>query len=744
MLHPRLRILPATLALLGALAVPALCLGIPATGPAQPLPAPADLLMAAAKGDFAAVLRMAEEDKADAGFIADLKNWEAVSTRRTEARHQAFNAKTQELNKTLAAGELEESLVNLIEAKMLADDAKVFLAEKRTTNLVSKIEDMAAKAEAEHDWVEAGTLYRLLNTLFDKTRPYLKQAKKVALHEQALALYNPKKLVALYKEQAKRTHLADHNNAVKKKKAPILNDAGDEPEIETTPWQDRLKNITPRIVQEELFYAARRHIERPGYAKLLTGAIDSLDTTVSTEGLAETVPQLADAKKVAAFRRKLADLRQEVVADGNNMSLQAALSVIGKAQDASEQTVKLPDEMVLYELGMGITGRLDDFSNLIWPEQIPEFERMISGEFFGIGVQLSRDASELTVITPMDDTPAMRAGIRAGDVITHVNGHPTSTWTIDRAIKEITGEEGTPVTLKLRRAGADKPIEVTLTRAKIEVGSIRGWSRTGNLAKDKWNYWLDQPRGIAYIRMSQFVGQSVEDMDKAVKQAQSQAPIQALVLDLRYNPGGLLDAAADAADRFLAKGRIVSTVDADGHENQLFTARSGNEYGKFPVVVLVNEGSASASEILSGALQENHRVTVMGTNSYGKGSVQHILPVAHQSALFKLTMEHYALPTGRIIHREPDSKIWGVQPDIACPMTREESLDLAEAREEADYGKNADPESKRPPRTAKEILHDGLDPQVLTAKIYLETVLEASKMSRQAAATTTAIAPAAK
>ena len=266
------------------------------------------------------------------------------------------------------------------------------------------------------------------------------------------------------------------------------------------------------------------------------------------------------------------------------------------------------------------------------------------------------------------------------------------------------------------------------------MDSIRGWSRTGDLSKGKWNYWLDQPRGIAYIRMSQFIEQSAEDMDKAVAQAKSEAPVKALVLDLRYNPGGLLNVAADAADRFLSDGRIVSTVDSDGQESQLFTAHPGNEYGNFPVVVLVNEGSASASEILSGALQENHRVTVIGTNSFGKGSVQHILPIAHQSALFKLTMEHYALPSGRIIHREKNSTIWGIQPDIEAAMTRDESRDLMDAREEADYGQKINPDSKHPIYTAQDILKEGLDPQVLTAKIYLETQLELAKMPSVVAA----------
>lgn len=695
--------------------------------PAQATPeAPASgdpqLVMLAKRGDFAAV-RRAVGDNAP-GLSADLKDWEAMQARRTQARHASFKAKCAELDASLAAGEIEKALVDLIEAKILADDATAFLAEPRSAALVKKVEGMAAQYQAEHNWIEAGTLYRLLNTLFDKTRPYLDQGKRVAQHEQALALYNPKKLIALYKEQGKR--LKSLEKLKKKNKKTIPTPSGEDPvadpEIELTPWQDRLGHITPRILHEALFYAAKKHIDHHGYAELVEGAINGLGITLDTDGLAETLPALKDQAKLAAFQKKLAALAAECRAAGKKMTLSGALGMLQRAMDANAATVGLPKEVVIYELGMGLQSRLDDFSNIIWPDQIPEFERMISGEFFGIGVQLSREPGELTVITPMASTPAMRAGIHAGDVITHVNGKPTSTWTVDKAIKEITGPEGTEVTLRVRRSGSEEPLEFKLKRAKIEVDSIRGWSKVGDPADGRWNFWLDKGNGIAYIRMSQFIQQTTADLDKAVKQLKSEGKIKGMILDLRYNPGGLLHAAAVICDRFLKEGPIVSTVDAENRQNQLFSAGPGDEYGDFPVVVLVNEGSASASEILSGALQESHRVTVIGTNSFGKGSVQNILSIAKDTALFKLTLEHYALPTGRIIHREKDSKIWGIQPDIEVKMTPDELRAMADARSEADLGQDLTPEDHHAVRTAADILKEGLDPQVATAKVYLETL----------------------
>lgn len=692
-------------------------------------PEAAEVDLLAAQGNFPAV-RQKLAAVGNPAFLTELKEWDAIQIRRTQARHTAFAAKCTELDQSIAADEQVNALINLIEAKMLADDAGAFLAEKRSADLIQRIEGLATKAEAAHDWVEAGTLYRLLNSLFDQTRPYLTQAKRVSQHEQALALYNPKKLIALYKEQAKRAKLAEKQGGKngRKKKTPIPDGDSEDPEIETTPWQDRLANITPRMLQEALFLAAKRHIERPSYATLITGAMDGLDTTLTTDGLAETVPALADAKKVADFRAGLAALRADCVAHAKTLNLSSAIAALSHISELNERTLGLPENMVTYELGMGLTSRLDDFSNLIWPEQMKEFERMISGEFYGIGVQLSRETSELTVITPMADTPAMRAGIRAGDVITHVNGKPTATWSIDKAIREITGEEGTPVSLRLRRAGVEQPINLELKRAKIEMDSIRGWTKKGDAAEGKWDYWLDKDQGVAYIRMTQFIGQTAKSMDDAIAQTRKEAPIRALVLDLRYNPGGLLYAAADIADRFLDHGRIVSTVNAAGEANQVFSAHAGNEYGDFPVVVLVNEGSASASEILSGALQENHRVFVMGTNSFGKGSVQNIMPIAHQDALFKLTIEHYALPSGHILHREPGSKDWGVHPDLKVAMTPDELRAMVDAREEADYGQDITPDNGHGPYTTAEILKEGLDPQVLAAKLYLETVLEARKL----------------
>ena len=196
-----------------------------------------------------------------------------------DARHATFKTKSDELDKSITAGELEESLVNLIEAKMLADDVKLFLAEKRSADLVAKIEALAAKAETSTTGSRPAPCTACSMSCSTRPALHLAPEQAVAAARAGPGPLQPKMLLALYKEQAKRTHLPDKN---KKKKAAPVDEEGEEPEIEMTPWQDRLKDITPRIVQEELFYSAKKHIEHHGYADLMQGAIEGLDTTVST------------------------------------------------------------------------------------------------------------------------------------------------------------------------------------------------------------------------------------------------------------------------------------------------------------------------------------------------------------------------------------------------------------------------------------------------------------------------------
>jgi carboxyl-terminal processing protease len=338
-----------------------------------------------------------------------------------------------------------------------------------------------------------------------------------------------------------------------------------------------------------------------------------------------------------------------------------------------------------------------------------------------VGIQISRRDGELVVVTPLPETPAYQAGIRAGDIIAEVDGEDASRWSLQRAVREITGPKGSVVTLSIKRTGVKELIDFDIERAQIEIETIRGWRHQKN---GDWSYWLDKNAGIGYIRMSQFMKQTAKDLDKAVARMQKQQPIEGLILDLRYNPGGLLSAAEDVADRFIEEGAIVSTVDAAGNRNTKHSATKRGTYKPFPVVVLVNDASASASEIVAGALQSYDRAFVIGSRSFGKGSVQDLFPLVRRKAYLKLTTQYYMLPDGRIIHRKPGDETWGIEPDLSMPMTNEQRSDAMEMRQDADVVKQKNAKGQNAKRTnPAKLLNEGVDPQLEAALLYMQTRL---------------------
>lgn len=345
------------------------------------------------------------------------------------------------------------------------------------------------------------------------------------------------------------------------------------------------------------------------------------------------------------------------------------------------------------------------------------------------GLTLKRPG-RLTVVSPLPGTPAHRAGIKPNDLIISVNNQDTTGWSLDQAVREITGPEGSPVSIGIERKGVDKTIEFKLTRSSIEIDSIRGWKL---LPGGKWDYFIDTERQIGYIRLSQFIPQSSDDMDAAFNEMNKQGRVQAVILDLRYNPGGLLRKAADIVDRFVLSGRIVSTVDAEGNTTSQYSARPHNTLRQMPMVVLINQGSASASEIVSGALQDYQTALIVGERSYGKGSVQDLTYIDSSRALLKLTTQYYKLPGGRIIHRKPKALNWGIEPGLKIDMTEQQAFDAIELRRDLDVlheaGDHEDPE--HPFAKAEDMFTRALDPQLEAGLMYLRVRL-ASDMNMAA------------
>jgi len=303
----------------------------------------------------------------------------------------------------------------------------------------------------------------------------------------------------------------------------------------------------------------------------------------------------------------------------------------------------------------GMLGSLDPHSAYMTPEDFKELEEETSGSFTGIGIEITIRDGVLTAVAPIEDTPADRQGILSGDQILRIDGDMTKSMTLMEAVKKLRGEPGTTVTISVQRQGWPEVRDFTLVREAIPLHSVRS---------------LELEPGYASIRVSNFQASTTRDVREALKELRARRLLQGLVLDLRNNPGGLLDQAVKVADIFLDKGVIVSTRGRDNQEQMLFEAHPDGAPGTYPMVVLVNGGSASGSEIVAGALQDHKRAIILGTTTFGKGSVQTILPLPDGAGI-RLTTAKYYTPSGDSIQAT------GIKPDMVVPLTAADGKDLA-------------------------------------------------------------------
>jgi carboxyl-terminal processing protease len=353
-----------------------------------------------------------------------------------------------------------------------------------------------------------------------------------------------------------------------------------------------------------------------------------------------------------------------------------------------ERERKLVEDMIT-----GGLERLDPHSSYINPREFKQFNKSSKGKFGGIGIQVGYDRQnrgQLTVISPMVGTPAYEAGIQAGDLILKIDGKSTDNMRLNEAVDLIQGEKGEKITLTVLHEGGGDPIDVPLVRDEIQVQSVLGDVRKPDNPKE-WEFMLDKAHKIGYIRIAAFTETASAEVKSAVEGLEKQG-VRGLVIDLRNNPGGLLRSAVEISDLFLTQGRIVSTKGRNQREEVYDAKPEGTllePAERFPIVVLVNKFSASASEIVSAALQDHGRAVIIGERSYGKGSVQNIILMEHETSALKLTTASYWRPSGKNIHRFPDSKDtdeWGVKPNpgMEVAMKDEERFEYLTWRTERD------------------------------------------------------------
>jgi len=320
------------------------------------------------------------------------------------------------------------------------------------------------------------------------------------------------------------------------------------------------------------------------------------------------------------------------------------------------------DEKLIENAINGMLSSLDPHSSYLNAKSFRDMQVQTRGEFGGLGIEVTMENGFVKVVSPIDDTPAFKAGLKPNDMITHLDKEAVQGMTLNEAVEKMRGKVNSDIVLTIKREGRD-PFDVTLTRAVIKIQSVR-YRTEGD---------------IGYVRITSFNEQTTSGLEKAIERIRDQlgSNLKGYVIDLRNNPGGLLQQSVSVSDTFLDRGEIVSTRSRRPDDAQRFNAKPGDLAKGLPLVVLINGGSASASEIVAGALQDHHRAILMGTKSFGKGSVQTIIPLAGHGAI-RLTTARYYTPSGRSIQAK------GIDPDINVPQSKVESLETGAGRHEAD------------------------------------------------------------
>ncbi|MFZ4574927.1 MAG: S41 family peptidase, partial [Phycisphaerales bacterium] len=575
---------------------------------------------------------------------------------------------------------LSKSLRSAIELEMLAVRKGEIAKETAVAEIVASADAGAKEAEARGDVLNASELFGLLNGLFEESGKYHADVERLGQRLAMLRLYAPRKLYDLRLERLKTLGEAS--------KMPPYNSLGDD-------FRQKLTGIDRVMLIRALAYSAK-HVEQPKLNDLIIGGLESIRTLTTTNLLAETFPKLgevkAKAEMLAFIEAEQAKLRKSPQA----YDMVRLESLLDGLERANNETIELPTTTLLHEFGNGVMSPLDEYSVIIWPDEVRRFQKNTQGRFVGVGIQIEYDdQSRIKIATPLEGTPAQRAGVHSNDILAAVNGKNVFGLTLDQVVDVITGPAGTPVTLTIERPDpekADAPpasIDFVLERSFIDVPSTKGWIRSGE-REDAWDYMLDAESGIGYIRLSQFTETTGDEIAAAAASLQSQG-MKGLIFDLRFNPGGLLDQAVRVSRKFIkVEGGVV--VQARGPtgaiESSEYTRPAQASLAKTPVVVLINEGSASASEIVSGAISCYSKTgdldaILLGGRSFGKGSVQNVWQLTNNSHL-KLTVQYYMLPDKSIIHRRVGASVWGVQPNLAVEMLPKQTTDSIMLRRDAD------------------------------------------------------------
>jgi len=645
---------------------------------------------------------------------------EANFKKAEEARAKKLAEAWKDLETRLAEPEgyasLSKALKAAVEIELLSTDRAATVRDPRLTKLVSQADTFARKSEQAGDWLIASDLFFRLNAFLDEEGRYRPDVTRLSNRLEMLRLYVPQRLWEL--------------------RSAMVKELGEKPIAPYNPlgenYAGKLKGIDDTMMMRAVKRSAELQVDRTDktFSDMLVGGLDAVETMVTTHDLQRVFPEIGNTDAREKMLGFIGQQRASITALGKGVNDYTMIGLVNSLSKTNEESVKLPKEALLHEFGNGAMGKLDEFSAIIWPDEKARFDRMTQGEFTGVGVQIQMDpdSQAIKIVTPIDGTPAQRAGIHAGDIIKKIDGESAFGLTLNQAVDLITGPRDTPVTVTVERQGKD--LDFPLRRAVIPVLSVKGWKRAGP-KDDQWDWFIDPENKIGYVRLLQFTDDTTLKLHAAIREMKKTG-LNGLVLDLRFNPGGLLTQAVSVANTFVDKGVLVSTTSGDEQ-----TARASRQLIKdIPVAVLINEGSASASEIVSGAIKhyadnKQIRAVVTGTRSYGKGSVQNVWPLDQPAptALLKLTTQYYKVPNdtpeGYILHRRPGAKSGGIDSHIRVDMLPDQIADAIKLRQDADVvtiDETGLPvkDAAAPPDPMK-LITDGIDLQLETALVVLQS-----------------------
>jgi carboxyl-terminal processing protease len=711
---------------------------------------------AASRGDSGALLELLSDNGAARhaeSFVLLQNNEQARESRRAEESTKVRQRLEVALADHTDLG-IADALKTAVELSMLSPDKDAVLQEEPIKELVRRAERAAAAAEERRDWLAASELYFRLSLLYDDRKTEYKENYKRENQRLAMIrLYAPERLWEIRNQrrnaeldrqaklQAQGAALEEEEDEsdpaaqAERRPLPPYNPMGDD-------YRQKLTGIEENMVLNSLGRAHERHVERKGMHEMLLGALDALRTLVTTSDLEHVFPGIADEQARGEFLGFIESEEARLSRIGPRASRADLLSVLDRVVSRNQQTVAVPKMALLHEFGNGAMAALDDFSAIVWPDEIRRFNRNTQGRFIGVGIQIELDPlANIRVVTPLEGTPAQQAGVRPGDLIKKVNGTSTVGFTLEQAVDVITGPENTQVVLTIEREVDEdvREIEFNLRRAVIPIYTVKGWKRLGP-REDAWEWFIDGENRIGYIRLTGFNERTDQEFDRALEQMKG---LNGLILDLRHNPGGLLEQAVEITSRFIDRdrtrnygGMVVTTHDKDNRLMQQERAHRGKaRLANVPVVVLVNEGSASASEIVAGALQDyaragDARALILGRRSFGKGSVQNVWQFDKPApAAVKVTTQYYLLPRGRKIHRVDGAETWGVEPDLEVEMLPGQIAEAFQLRQAADVIKldqNGERAADADAPDPDDLILKGIDLQLHTALVILQSQAPAS------------------